>query len=155
MSSTSPDRPVVPRLRPALAGLPAYVPGLAGTGPTRVHKLSSNENPYGPLPSVLEVMAREAAQVNRYPDMTAAGLARAIAAHHKVPVERVATGTGSVGVLQQAVQATVGDGDEVVYAWRSFEAYPIVVTVNGGTGVPVPLTKRRPARPRRNGRCGH
>lgn len=129
-----------PRLRPALADLPAYVPGLAGSGPTQVHKLSSNENPFGPLPSVLTAITREAATVNRYPDMTAAELAHAIAAHDDVDVAQIATGTGSVGVLQQAVQATAGDGDEVVFAWRSFEAYPIVAAVNGATGVPVPLT---------------
>jgi len=31
-------------------------------------------------------------------------------------------------------------GDEVVYAWRSFEAYPIVVQISGATSVTVPLT---------------
>lgn len=129
-----------PRLRSGLAGLAAYVPGRAGEGPEPVHTLSSNENPYGPLPSIVEVIAREATQVHRYPDMTASALTRAIAAHHAVPVEHVATGTGSVGVLQQVVQATAGDGDEVLFPWRSFEAYPIVVRVNGATGVPVPGT---------------
>ena len=32
-----------------------------------------------------------------------------------------------------------GAGDEVVYAWRSFEAYPIAVQLTGATSVPVPL----------------
>jgi histidinol-phosphate aminotransferase len=54
-------------------------------------------------------------------------------------VSHVATGTGSVGVLQQVVQSTATEGDEVVYAWRSFEAYPIVVQVSGATSVRVPL----------------
>jgi len=54
-------------------------------------------------------------------------------------VTHVATGTGSVGVLQQVVQSTATEGDEVVYAWRSFEAYPIVVHVSGAKSVRVPL----------------
>src|SRR5699024_5302003 len=39
------------------------------------------------------------------------------------------------------VRALVGEGDEVVFAWRSFEAYPILVGSHGGTAVPVPLTE--------------
>ena len=57
-----------------------------------------------------------------------------------MPASHVATGTGSVGVLQQLVQASAGEGDEVVYAWRSFEAYPIVVQISGARSVTVPLT---------------
>ncbi|MET0642493.1 MAG: histidinol-phosphate transaminase, partial [Jiangellaceae bacterium] len=37
------------------------------------------------------------------------------------------------------IQATVTEGDEVVYAWRSFEAYPIVVGISGARAIRVPL----------------
>ncbi|MGH3357568.1 MAG: histidinol-phosphate transaminase, partial [Nocardioidaceae bacterium] len=40
------------------------------------------------------------------------------------------------------LQATCERGDEVVYAWRSFEAYPIAVQITGATSVTVPLTDR-------------
>ena len=76
-------------------------------------------------------MRAEAESFNRYPDMFATGLTAAIAERFDVPASHVATGTGSVGVLQQLVQASAGEGDEVVYAWRSFEAYPIVVQISG------------------------
>ena len=102
-------------------------------------KLSSNENPFPPLPSVAKVVADSLGAVNRYPDMAATELVQAIAEHHGVPESHVATGTGSVGVLQQFVQATCDAGDEVVYAWRSFEAYPIVTQIAGARGVQVPL----------------
>jgi histidinol-phosphate aminotransferase len=131
-----------PRLRGALDGIPTYQPGRRATvsdgAPS--FKLSSNENPYPPLPSVLEVVTAEAGQFNRYPDMFATELTAAIAERFDVPVSHVATGTGSVGVLQQIIQAVATEGDEVVYAWRSFEAYPIVVQVSGATSVTVPLT---------------
>jgi histidinol-phosphate aminotransferase len=131
-----------PRLRSTLRGMPAYKPGrpAAAQEGRPAFKLSSNENPYPPLPSVLEQVQAASASFNRYPDMFATGLTQAIADRFDVPAEHVATGTGSVGVLQQLVQATAAEGDEVLYAWRSFEAYPIVVQVSGATSVPVPLT---------------
>jgi histidinol-phosphate aminotransferase len=130
-----------PRLRPALDGIPTYRPGrpAAARDGSPAYKLSSNENPYPPLPSVLAAVRDGAETFNRYPDMFATGLTAAIADRFAVPVTHVATGTGSVGVLQQVVQSTATEGDEVVYAWRSFEAYPIVVQVSGATSVRVPL----------------
>jgi histidinol-phosphate aminotransferase len=130
-----------PRLRPALDGIPTYRPGrpAAARDGAPAYKLSSNENPYPPLPSVLATVRDAAESVNRYPDMFATGLTAAIAERFEVPVTHVATGTGSVGVLQQVLQSTATEGDEVVYAWRSFEAYPIVVQISGATSVRVPL----------------
>ena len=132
---------VTVRLRDTLRSVPAYAPGkpAAPHEGLTAYKLSSNENPYPPLPAVVDVLTQAAGRVNRYPDMAATALVEAIAAHHDVPAEWIATGTGSVGVLGQIVTATCGPGDEVVYAWRSFEAYPIVVQLSGATGVPVPL----------------
>jgi histidinol-phosphate aminotransferase len=131
-----------PRLRAALDGIPTYKPGRPAAvrdGGTS-YKLSSNENPYPPLPSVLEVVTDEASRFNRYPDMFATGLTAALAERFDVPATHVATGTGSVGVLQQVIQSVAAEGDEVVYAWRSFEAYPIVVQISGARSVTVPLT---------------
>jgi histidinol-phosphate aminotransferase len=130
-----------PKLRAELDGLPTYKPGrppVAAEGEP-AFKLSSNENPYPPLPGVLEAAMAAAAQFNRYPDLTCAELTAELAERFGVPVEHIATGTGSVGVAQQLVQSTAGAGDEVVYAWRSFEAYPIITRVSGARAVEVPL----------------
>ena len=54
-------------------------------------------------------------------------------------MEQVAVGCGSSALCLQLVQATCADGDEVVFPWRSFEAYPILARVAGATPVPVPL----------------
>jgi histidinol-phosphate aminotransferase len=77
--------------------------------------------------------------MNRYPDMACSRLVAAVADRHRVPAECVVPGTGSVGVLGHLVQSVCDQGDEVVYAWRSFEAYPIVTQVCGARPVPVPL----------------
>ncbi len=103
------------------------------------YKVSSNENPYPPLESVQKVVAESAATINRYPDMAVTALTARIAEAVGVEPQNVATGTGSVGLLSHVVQAMCDAGDEVVYAWRSFEAYPIVVAVAGAASVQVPL----------------
>ncbi|MGW4237774.1 histidinol-phosphate transaminase [Streptomyces sp. NPDC004749] len=135
MSETS------PRLRGALDGIPTYKPGKpAASGGPVAYKLSSNENPYPPLPGVMEQAVSAAGVFNRYPDMTCTGLMNELADRFGVPHAHLATGTGSVGVAQQLIQATAGPGDEVMYAWRSFEAYPIITQISGAASIQVPLT---------------
>ncbi len=130
-----------PRLRETLDRLPAYVAGRppAGSAGPTPYKLSSNENPFPPLTGVLEAIAGAAASTNRYPDPSATALVDALAQRHGVPRDHIALGTGSVGLLQQVVQIAAGPGDEVLFAWRSFEAYPIMTIIGGATPVTVPL----------------
>ncbi|MFE7977693.1 histidinol-phosphate transaminase [Streptomyces shenzhenensis] len=135
MSETS------PKLRAELEGIPAYKPGKpAAAGGPVAYKLSSNENPYPPLPGIMESVTAAASSFNRYPDMACTGLMNELSERFAVPLAHLATGTGSVGVAQQLIQATSGPGDEVIYAWRSFEAYPIITQISGARSVQVPLT---------------
>jgi histidinol-phosphate aminotransferase len=127
--------------RDALAQLPAYTPGRTVPGAV---KLASNEVSYPPLPSVAaaiaEAVSAGAAGINRYPDNGAVTLLAALAEHRGVEPANLAVGCGSVSLCQQLIQATCDDGDEVLYGWRSFEAYPIVTQVVGATPVTVPVT---------------
>ena len=96
----------------AVAGLPVYRPGrrrAAVPGLTR-YKLSSNENPYPPLPGVLAAAATACAQMNRYPDLANAGLTEAVAARLGVSGERLAFGTGSVAVLYHLLRPSASRG---------------------------------------------
>ncbi len=128
-------------IRRALDNVPAYKPGKPATPRPGItpFKISSNENPYPPLPSVLAAANESVGRMNRYPDMFVTQLSQRLAEYLDVPVEDVIVGPGSVGVLVQLMTAMCEAGDEVVYAWRSFEAYPIVATVSGATSVQVPL----------------
>jgi histidinol-phosphate aminotransferase len=129
-----------PRFRAVLDQFVGYKPGKApAPAAGRTFKLSSNESPYDPLPSVRSVIAAAASHVNRYPDNTAAELIEAIASRLGVPAEHVAVGCGSVGIAQQLLEAVGEPGAEVIYAWRSFEAYPYLTDLAGATSVPVPL----------------
>lgn len=143
----TPEAPEAPveriRLRAALDALPAYIPGRppADDGVHRF-KVSSNESHLPPLPAVREALLGAIDGLNRYPDMAGAALREALGAEHGVDPSRIALSTGSVAVTGDLVRALVDPGDEVVYAWRSFEAYPILVGTHGGTSVRVPLTDR-------------
>src|SRR3954468_3134490 len=130
-----------PRPRANIAQIPPYVAGRPPTprpGMTS-YKLSSNENPYPPLPGVVEAVQAGVASMNRYPDMGSSALYAALAETFDVPAEHLSVATGSVGLIYQLVQAFCDPGDEVVFAWRSFEAYPIAVTAAAATGVKVPV----------------
>jgi histidinol-phosphate aminotransferase len=126
-------------LRQALTELPPYVPGGRAPVGAAAFKLSSNENPYPPLPSVVAAIVDAAADINRYPDMYATDLSAAIASRLGVGPDSIVTGCGSVAVLGHVLNAVCESGDEVVLPWRSFEAYPIAITLAGAAGVPVPL----------------
>ena len=102
-------------------------------------KLSSNENPFGPLPGVLDRAVAQVARMNRYPDAGVTDLTSRLAQRHGVTDAQIAVGTGSVAVLFAALHAFCSEGDEVVHAWRSFEAYPIAIGLSGATSVPVAL----------------
>jgi len=129
-----------PRFRSVLDQFAPYQPGRSvARADGRSFKLSSNESPFGPLPSVAEAIAVVAGQVNRYPDNGAVALTEAIAARFGVPAAHVAVGCGSVGVTQQLLEAAAEPGAEVIYAWRSFEAYPALVDLAGADSVRVPL----------------
>ncbi len=124
-------------VRADLAQMPDYVAGLKLPGAV---VLSSNEVSTPAPASVLEAIAAAAAQVNRYPAMAADDLMARTSAYLGVDQQKLAVGCGSVSLCQQLVQAMCTDGQEVVFGWRSFEAYPIVTQIAGARGVKVPLT---------------
>ena len=138
MTSGSEAAPAVPvRMRPEILALPAYRQGQAA--PTGF-KLSSNENPYDPLPGVLEAVDRATRQLHRYPNAAAPEITARLAEEWGVEPDEVIVAAGSVALLMQFTMAAAGHGDEVVFSWRSFEVYPWMTVLPGATAVPVPNT---------------
>ncbi|MHA7140255.1 MULTISPECIES: histidinol-phosphate transaminase [unclassified Arthrobacter] len=133
--------------RSVLGRLPRYA---AGKPPVVVeglqsYKLSSNENPLPPLPSVLAAIASQT-HINRYPDPMTTALRTALASFLAVPADDIVAGAGSLGALNQVLATFAGQNDydaadEVIYPWRSFEAYPICVGLAGAAGVQIPLNQ--------------
>ena len=123
------------KLRPEIAALQPYRQGRPAAA--EAYKLSSNESPFPPLTAIVDAIA--GSTFNRYPDASATVLRTRLAERFGVTLDEVHTGSGSVAILQQLILAAAGPGDEVLYAWRSFEAYPGLVTVAGATSVQVPI----------------
>lgn len=131
-------------LRADLAAIPAYVAGK----PARAvggasFKLSSNELPFPPDPAVVHAVTEAAAGANRYPSVIGAELVAQLARRWATPPERIVVGGGSISLVQLLAQAVCDPGDTVVYAWRSYEAYPIVIPVVRARPVAVPARSHR------------
>jgi histidinol-phosphate aminotransferase len=132
--------------RADLDALPAYVPGRSVAdlarelGIAEAIKLASNEVPFGPLPGVVDAVAQAVTESHRYPDMGVVALRERLAHRYGVTADRIVTGCGSVALAEHLAKATCLPGDEIVYSWRSFEAYPIISAGVGATSVRVPNT---------------
>ena len=124
-----------PRLRSILESIPSYKAGQPAPVQPGVipFKLSSNENPFPPLPEIVEAAAAATGSMQLYPDFASTDLVNAIATRFCVPASHIAVATGSVALTQQLVQITSEPGDGVMFAWRSFESYPIVTMIGGAT----------------------
>jgi histidinol-phosphate aminotransferase len=126
----------------ASASLPTTL--LSWTEPPRTQApggpvlLNSNENAYGPFPSVL-AMANPFQGVNRYPDHHSDVISERLAAHHKVDLNRVLTGCGSTEILRMAAYAFTGPGRKLVMPAPTFEAIGAYCSSVQAEVVKVPL----------------
>jgi histidinol-phosphate aminotransferase len=84
-------------------------------------QLDSNENPNGPGKLALDAVAKMFTEANRYPDVQADDLQKAVAAARKVAPQNVLLGCGSGEILRVAVQAFTSPTKALVTAAPSFE----------------------------------
>lgn len=124
-----------------LQRLPGYGRGRVRQGAALLHRLGSNEAPDCPSPGIVAAMSEAMVDSNRYPDLRGETLAAALAAYHGLEADHVAVAAGSIVVLDQIIRAWCDPGDEVVSAWRSYEAYPIIAGLAGARLVEVPLDR--------------
>lgn len=100
--------------------------------------LNSNENAYGPFPSVLS-MGNPFQGVNRYPDHHSDLVTERLSALHKVPAEEIVTGCGSTEILRMAANAFTGPGKKLLMAAPTFEAIGEYCAVVHADVIKVPL----------------
>lgn len=128
-----------------IASLVPYVPGKPidelerELGIPRAIKLASNENPLGPSPKALAVLAETAATLHRYPDGGAHRLRAGLADRYKLTSDYVILGNGSDEILGLLARAFLSPGDEAVMADQTFVIYKMEVTAAHGNPVIVPL----------------
>lgn len=123
---------------PAMRNLSAYDPGhdipslrrrFADAG--GLLELGSNENPFGPSPTVMPAIQAELTQLHRYPDPAGKALKQRIAERHGVSEEHIVLGNGSHELLMQLAQVFTGPDDEVLLSRYCFAVYPIAAKAAG------------------------
>ncbi|GAA2291934.1 histidinol-phosphate transaminase [Streptomyces hawaiiensis] len=112
---------------------------IGGTELGDAHRLSLNELPDVPLAGLYQMLQQSLREANRYPDPFSHELARSIADTYSTSELDVVVGPGSAALLQHVIQWAAPHRGEVVYAWPSFDAYPLVVHSAGARPVEVPL----------------
>jgi len=127
-----------PQPRAGISRIPVYSSALPSAVPI-VFRASSNEAPTAPSPAVIAAVVERAGRGNRYPVIHGADLIEALAVTLGLPADRISVGDGSLSLLNYLLLAFLEPGHRVVYAWRSYEAYPICVLTAGGEPVGVPL----------------
>ncbi|HXE89547.1 MAG TPA: aminotransferase class I/II-fold pyridoxal phosphate-dependent enzyme [Terriglobales bacterium] len=116
---------------------------LAGQGASRADRpirLNSNENAYGPLPSVLEAMRGAARVASIYPFQRDDEYMEKVARFHGVERERVIAGCGSTEILRMAACAFAGAGRRIIVPTPTFEAILEYARAEEGQVETVPLT---------------
>ena len=102
-------------------------------------RLSSNENPLGPSPRVVEAIRREAPRAHLYPDGGGTEVRQALAKRLGAPAESIVLGNGADELLAMLARAALDPGDEVVIPHPAFEPYGTEATLSGATVVRSPL----------------
>ncbi len=128
-------------IRKSVEAMHGYVPGEQPREPDIV-KLNTNENPYPPSASVLEVLRNICPEdLSRYPDPVAKDLCDVIAGIHGCSASQVFVGNGSDEVLALCTRAFVEDDGSIGFLDPSYSLYPILAEIRNVVTKPVPITE--------------
>ena len=127
---------------PFVCDLVPYVPG-EQPKITKLVKLNTNENPYGPSPKALEAMRAEVNDNLRlYPDPNSDLLKQAVARYYGVDAGRVFLGNGSDEVLAHAYHAFFLQEKPLLFPDISYSFYPVYCGLYGVEYEAVPLDEQ-------------
>lgn len=137
---------MLPVPRPNIESIQPYTPGkpieqvvreLRLKGP--IDKLASNENPLGPSPRALNALRKGLAELHYYPEDTCFLLRDRLADQHRVDIQSVMVGNGSVELILAACLAYLNPGDELVMSEGSFLMAKVGANIMGARLVEVPM----------------
>ena len=127
---------------PFVNDLVPYVPG-EQPKLTKLVKLNTNENPYGPSPKAIEAMrAAVSDELRLYPDPNSDVLKQAVARYYGVDANRVFLGNGSDEVLAHAYNAFFRQEKPLLFPDISYSFYPVYCGLYGVDFEAVPLDEQ-------------
>ncbi|MEH6365849.1 MAG: histidinol-phosphate transaminase [Pseudomonas marincola] len=116
---------------PFVKDLVPYVPG-EQPKLTKLVKLNTNENPYGPSPKAIAAMQAEVTDDLRlYPDPNGDRLKQAVADYYGVQTNQVFVGNGSDEVLAHAFHGLFQHGKPLLFPDISYSFYPVYCGLYG------------------------
>ncbi len=125
----------------SIHGTPDYAElDALGLDPSEVIYFSSNINPYGPPPSVVEAVQEEISRsfLARYPDSRSQRLREKIGAFHGLPPDAVLVGNGTADLIWLLAHA-YGNNRNAAILSPTFSEYADGVIMAGGHPVYFPL----------------
>jgi histidinol-phosphate aminotransferase len=127
---------------PFVNDLVPYVPG-EQPKLTKLVKLNTNENPYGPSPKAIDAMrAAISDELRLYPDPNSDLLKQAVARYYGVDAGRVFLGNGSDEVLAHAYNAFFRQDQPLLFPDISYSFYPVYCGLYGVDYQAVPLDEQ-------------
>lgn len=124
---------------PFVKDLVPYVPG-EQPKLSKLVKLNTNENPYGPSPKAIAAMQAEVGDSLRlYPDPNGDRLKRAVADYYDVAPEQVFVGNGSDEVLAHAFYGLFQHGKPLLFPDITYSFYPVYCGLYGIEYDAIPL----------------
>ncbi|WP_417411374.1 pyridoxal phosphate-dependent aminotransferase [Hoeflea sp.] len=141
--------PAFPRFTALARSLPPTVPFVGPETQERARgaeftaRLGANENGFGPAPSVIEAITREASLTWRYADPENHDLRMALGEHLGLAPEQVVVGEGIDGLLGLIVRLIVEPGTPVVTSLGAYPTFNFHVAGFGGRLVTVPYRDDR------------
>ncbi len=117
-------------IRPHIKAMPAYEPILPydvlatelGIPAEKLIKLDANENPYGPLPEVLEGLAN-LATLHIYPDPESRRIRNLLADYHGIAAESIVMGAGADELIDLIIRLLIEPGDCLINCPPTFGMY--------------------------------
>jgi histidinol-phosphate aminotransferase len=137
--------PIQSLLNPHLTTLEEYTPiqpfevlsARLGIAADQIVKLDANENPYGPLPAVLEALA-DYHYYHIYPDPQQTELRAALSGFLGVPAANILPGHGADELLDYLCRLFLAPGDAIVNCPPTFGMYSFDAKLMGATVIEVP-----------------
>lgn len=134
-------------VRAHIRDMPPYEPILPfevlskklGRPPEAIIKLDANENPYGPVPAVMEALAG-LPYPHIYPDPESRELRQALANTHHVPAENILAGAGADELIDLIMRLFIEPGDAILNCPPTFGMYAFDADLNRARVLSIPRT---------------
>ena len=103
--------------------------------PRDMVRMNLNENAYGMPDTVQQALRASVADNSMYQDFYAYDIRKKVADLHGLTADHILIGAGSSAVIDMLGEVFINYGDEVLYCSPTYEAFPDMVSDNGGVRV--------------------